>query len=409
MPALRTVLLAAVVALIFFSGADSSVLKTAEIVIAHVNVVPMDSERVMPDQMVTVRDGVITRIAPSSDGFPADGASVIDARGLYMIPGLMDMHIHLARTSHLRLYLDHGVTTVRNMWGFSGLPAIMAGIERGEIAGPRIYSASPGFDSKDPGWPGPVLVTDPKAVPQLIAAQVAAGWSYIKVYQNLRLDVYDAILAAAHAQGIRVVGHVSTNVDVRHALASGQISIEHLSGYDRFLSRGSRTGAGSFLNLDPGLVSEAVNDTVNAGAWNCPTMSVLQVIANQNLSSRDGQTEMENRRRFVAALYRAGGHILAGTDSGIDLTVPGSSIDDELDQLVQAGLTPFEALTTATRDAAVFLQDSTIGTIAEGKRADLVLLRANPLADITAVRSISGVMAGGIWQVSPVRRRPARR
>ncbi|MEO8217539.1 MAG: amidohydrolase family protein [Acidobacteriota bacterium] len=409
MTALRVLFVATIVALAPFSVAESAPPDSGEIIIAHVNVVPMDSERVMADQMVTVRDGVITRIVPSTAGFPPDGRSVIEAHGLYMIPGLMDMHIHLARTSELRLYLDHGVTTVRNMWGYSGLPAIMSAVERGEIAGPRIYSASPGFDSKDPGWPGPIIVTDPNAVAQLVAAQVAAGWSWIKVYQNLRLDVYDAILKAAREKGIRVVGHVSTNVDVRHALASGQISIEHFSGYDRFLSHSTSTAVGNFVKMDVGRINEAVNDTVTAGTWNCPTMSVLQVLADRNLSETLARVEMENRRQFVGALYRAGGHILAGTDSGIQLTVPGASIADELDQFVGAGLTPFEALTTATRDAAVFLQDSSIGTIAEGKRADLVLLTKNPLADISAVRSISGVMANGVWQVSSVRRRAVRR
>src|SRR5439155_9264993 len=196
-----------------------------------VSVVPMDREVVLPDQTVIVEGDRISSIAPNGSVPIPAGASRIDASGKYLLPGLIDMHVHV-RERDLTAYVANGITSVRNMWGYVALPGIMERVESGALVGPTIYSASPGLDGPPGYWPETQLIDDPARADALVAAQVDAGWLFVKVYQNLRPSVYDAILVAARSRGIRVIGHVPTEVPVEHALDLGQASLEHLHGYD---------------------------------------------------------------------------------------------------------------------------------------------------------------------------------
>lgn len=372
-----------------------SAVATGPFAIRHVCVVPMDVEQVFCDRTIVIAGDRIAAIGPdASTPIPA-GASSIDGRGLYALPGLIDMHVHV-KVADLPAYLASGITSVRNMWGYAALPETMRSIASGELAGPTIYSASPGLDGPPPAWPETQLIVDPALADGIVAAQVAAGWRFIKVYNNLSLPVYDAIVSSAKSRGIRVIGHVPNQVPLSHALESGQASIEHLRGYDFALTR-LPASVGAFqawTAVDPSRMPALAAQTVAAGTWNCPTLAIFALLGTPDPGTR--ARILENRAAMIGALHAAGARLLAGTDSGIGETEPGSSLDDEIEDLAGAGLSPYEAVRAATADAAEFLEESgEIGTLSPGRRADLLLVRGNPLRDAGSLRLVAGVVLRG--------------
>lgn len=355
------------------AGVLDEPVRSSRFAFVGVDVVPMDGEVVSSDQTVLVRDGTIEEVGPSASVTVPEGAVVIEGRGRWLMPALADMHVHM-RSSDVEEYMAHGITTVRNMWGFTALPEIVARIESEELIGPRIHSLSPGIDGPPVRWPQTQLITDPALADSMVQVQADRGYGTLKVYADLSLAVYDSIVAAAARRGLEHAGHVPFAVPLEHALRSGQKSVEHLLGYrDR-----SRDEWAALVAL-----------TVELGAWNCPTLAILER-ANPGAAS--------TRADLVRALHDAGARILVGTDSGIDVTQPGWSMHDELALMVEAGLTPYEALRAATREAArYFGEDDHWGEVAPGMRADLLLLGANPLEDVGAVARHEGVLRGGLW------------
>lgn len=343
------------------------------IAIVGVNVVPMDREQVISGQTVLIDNGRITAIGSTSSVQVPAGAFRIEGKGRYLLPGLIDMHVHI-RSGELAQYVDNGVTSVRNMWGYEELPAIMRDVDAKTRKGPKIFSLTAGFDGSPPNWPQTQISDDPSLIGAMIDHQFDLGFREIKVYQKLSLAAYDTIVAIAHRKGMTFAGHMPSQVGLTHVLESGQRSIEHLGGYT----------TGSQLNAQ-------VAATAQAGTYNCPTLAILTML--------NGPSVGANLRSIVSALHRGGAKLLVGTDAGIDRTLPGASIHDELGFFVEAGLTPYEALVGATKTAAEYLGQSTsIGTIAVGKEADLILVRSNPLSDIGATRKIDAVIMDGRLQ-----------
>lgn len=339
------------------------------IAIVNVNVVPMDQERVIESQTVVIDNGRITAIGPAGSARVPTGALRIDAKGKYLLPGLIDMHVHI-RSSELDKYLPAGVTTVRNMWGYDELVPIMRDIEAGTRMGPRIFSLTAGFDASPPQWPQTQISDDPAAIGALIDRQYNLGFREIKVYQKLSREAYDTIVAVAKRKGMTFAGHMPPLVGLDHVLESGQRSIEHLGGYT----------AGAQLDAQ-------ITATIQHGTYNCPTLAVQSLLTPSRAATL---------RSITGALHVRGARLLVGTDAGIDVTQAGSSIHDELELFVQSGMSPFDALSGATRTAAEYLgQSGAIGTIAAGKEADLVLVRGNPLNDIRSTRNIDAVIVNG--------------
>jgi imidazolonepropionase-like amidohydrolase len=356
-------------------------------VFVGVNVVPMDGEEVLAGYSVVVSDGAIAAVGPVADiAVPAE-ARVIYGNGRWLMPGLIDMHAHI-RAVDLGLYLNNGVTTVRDMAGLPSVLALAQRIEAGEISGPRIIAGSRLIDGPTPANPHfSVPLPNAASAPEIVDAELARGCSFIKVYDNLTRPMYDSVVSAARSRGVKVGGHVPRAVPMEHALAS-QDSIEHLSGYD--LSRAAS-------------LAQATRAT---GTWNCPTLHVFSEVITANMRDEDRRRLLDARSAMVRALHDAGARIIAGTDAGY-LLPAGSSLIDELEELHASGLTRFEALAAATRDAGEYLEISGLGTIRPGRPADLILLDANPLVSFDTLRRPVGVVVRGEWrELRNPRRRP---
>lgn len=405
-----------------------------------VSLVPMTSERVVPHQTVLVDGGRIVAVGPVDAVSVPPGARRLDGRGRWLMPGLADMHTHLAAEHQLTLFVAYGVTTVRNMWGSPNHLAWRARIERGALLGPRLFTTGPLTDGANPIWDSSRVVTSSAEARAAVAADKAAGYDMVKVYSRLSLESYDALAAAARDAGIPVVGHVPDAVPLEHALTV-QRSIEHLTGFAAALQRGGPTLAPADLpsrlrmidSVDDSRLPALVDAVRRAGVWNCPTLAVKRYLfatgeeraalaarpamrlvtpveramwaANQDFRTRDLEEDAARSERWrafdrkvVKALADGGAGLLVGTDLGNPYLIAGLSLHEELALLVDAGLTPYQALRAATRDAADFLGVlDEQGTIEPGKRADLLLVSGDPLLAVGAAARPDGVMVAGRW------------
>ena len=399
----------------------------------NVNVVPMDSERVLEDQTVIVRDGAIEAIGSSDQVEAPAEALIVDGRGKYLMPGLVDMHVHIMFEDDMLLWVANGVTSVRNMWGNTGKAlqfgfpdqlALRKQIEQGALFGPTIYTAGPVMEGSPAFHPLAEPFDTPEAARESVAWQKAQGYDFIKVYDHLSPETYQAIIEAARENDIPVIGHVPFAVGLDNALASGQQTIEHLTGY-------IDPDAVKFIVPENQLDVYAVK-TREGGVWNTVTLSEypkskqtpegIERLKNQpgiiyyspfwNLFTpffykMSGESHTYQgadypqriaalNREMVQALHKAGAGILLGTDAAQSYHIPGYSIHEELVMLVEAGLSPYEAIEAGTRNAAEAMGKSDeFGTIEAGKRADLILLEDNPLDDVSNIQNRAGVMVRG--------------
>ena len=396
----------------------------SRIAFSNVSLATMEDETILPAQTVLVKDGIITAIGEAgSFSIPAN-ADVIDGSGRYLMPGLVDMHIHAIvgtdGEKDLLVQLAAGVTSARIMWGGTTHLDWRARIRAGELAGPQLYVASPGLEGNPPYWPASVVVTTETEARKAVREQVAAGYDFIKVYNRLQLALYDVIIDEARALDIPVIGHVPRAMSADYAIASGQSTIEHFSGFAPYATTtGGWSGA-----IDSSKLAGLIEQIRLQGTWNCPTLTVRSRTASQVASLRsnpayslmsesmqswldnsltqppsfDRTTEGRLLKALVKALHDADVGLLVGTDAGVQYVYLGFSIHEELANFVDAGLTPYETLRAATVNAADALGESEVaGTVAVGKRADLLLLDSNPFANIANVNRRVGVMAAGQW------------
>ena len=368
------------------------------IAVVHAAVLDPDTGARSGGQTVLVSGDRIVAVGPDGTlGLPEETRS-IDAAGRTVLPGLVDSHVH-TRSADLARYVDEGITTVRNLWGFPGLQEGAAALVRDGAVAPSIESASPGIDGPGSPWPYTQLLTDPAEADSLVAGLAGEGWRWLKVYSHLDASVFDAIADAADAHGIRFLGHVPFTVPLQHALDRGMLSIEHLTGYDRALGGSGPTPAEVWASVAIDRMPAAAAATAAAGTWNCPTMAIVKALTAGGSASGEAS---RRRRLLVGALHAAGARLLAGTDSGIDVTLPGISLHDELDELVASGLSPLEALRAATTWPAEFLgRVGEVGTVVAGGRADLLLVDGDPRQDVAVLRHPRAVMLRGAWLERP--------
>lgn len=414
----------------------------------------MAGSQALPNHTLVVRGDRIQALGPTVDlPVPAD-AQRIDATGWHLMPGLADMHVHLlplgvgtadgfapdeatalARSAQvLQVYLLHGVTTVRNMAGTPWHLQLRQAVRESRVAGPRIHTTGPILETRftfaqlaDFGQ----LVRTPEEARAAVIAQHRAGYDAIKVYNDIDAQVYDAIAATCRELGLPMVGHVAYSKGLVGALAARQDSIEHFRSYDFALDTRPLPDGARFvgwLHTTPARIREVAERTAEAGTWNVPTLVIEQAITtpppaeppprphwlpawlHEELHADTTRSvfkpeflqaiEAGRYRRYelLSALDRAGAPLMAGSDCPGCGLVPGESLLQELDLYVEAGLTPCRALRAATVDAARFLGlGDELGTLAAGKLADVLVLRADPTASLKALRQPVGVVAAGVW------------
>jgi imidazolonepropionase-like amidohydrolase len=416
--------------------------------IEHTRVATLRGNEVLQDHTVLVRNGRIERLGPSALlPTPAD-ATRIDGSACTLLPGLCDMHVHLLPSgidpaegvpdeasawaqaeAYLKRLLDAGLTTVRNMAGTPWHLRVRDAVNAGRIAGPRIVTAGPILETRFT-FPAMAafgkLVTSAEQGRAEVHAQAAAGYDFIKVYNDLDPEIYDAIVATARELGLPVAGHVPFGKGLFGALAARQDSIEHFRSYDFALDMREPAGKERFvgwLHSTPARMRELAERTAEAGSWNVPTLVIEEALARSiNGDSADApwieattdQTDLRSvfspaalaaiaeglplRQQLLAAMDQSGARLLAGSDCPGCGLIPGQSLHRELQLMVQAGLSPLRALQTATANAAEYLGlRGRQGQIIEGQRADLVLIEGSATSDLAALSNVRGVATAGTW------------
>jgi 8-hydroxy-5-deazaflavin:NADPH oxidoreductase len=442
------------------SSAQPTTRPWADLAIMHVNVIDVTDGSVRPDQTVLISGDRIVALGPSHDVRLPGGAEMIDARGGYLIPGLWDMHAHAASEgraeSFFRLLLANGVTGFRDPFGSREVAdRASAAVAADELPGPaRIIVAGNLVDGPPGSVPGARIAAVPEDGRRLVDSLHAAGVPFIKVYFQLAPETYFAIAERSRELGVPFVGHVPMFVRVADASDAGQGSIEHLTGvltgcstdeeavlvdWHRLMGLLTTGDVASFTRqvMEPVRRVLATQDEARCRrlaerfvanrTWQVPTLVSLRGKAYlREMAAADDprsryftppsrwtgdtpfefpmteeqweilQAQYEREKKVVGMMASAGVAFLTGSDTPTPWAFPGFGLHDELELLVEAGLTPLQALRAATLNPARFfgLTDD-LGTIAEGKLADVVLLDANPLEDIRNTRRIRAVVVNG--------------
>lgn len=411
-----------------------------EIVIRNVHVIPMDKEEVLPNQVVIIKNGSISLIGDARTVKYSAGSFVIDGTGKYLMPGLAEMHAHVPPTDNMEaikevvtLFALKGVTTIRGMLGHPRHLELRSKLESGEVIGPRLYTSGPSIN-------GQTASTEATAI-KMVRDQKAAGYDFLKLHPGLMVPVFNAIVQTAKALHIPFAGHVSFEVGIWRAIEAGYASIDHMDGFVESLVPGleniTEQQAGLFGMYighlaDTTRIPRLMQGLRDHHVWIVPTQSLAErwFSPDQTPEALSQEPEMiyisanvlqewinskknlqhnslykpaavrqfiELRRKLIKACQQQGVGLLLGSDAPQVFDVPGFSLHRELQYLIDAGLTPYEALRTGTVNPAVFFNRKEAGMIRPGAVADLILLNSNPLQDIKATQDIEGVCLAGRW------------
>lgn len=435
--------------------------------ITHVTVIDGTGKPPVADQTIIVQDNKFLYVGPSTSANVPRGATVVNGKGKFVIPGLWDMHTHFddpellelkptktEKELQLPLMIANGVTGARDMGGDLALMKNWRDrIQKGKLLGPRLYFVGPLVDGPKPMWPASVAVDTPAEGRKAVQELKRQGVDHIKVYSLLSRDAYFAIADECKKQNIPFSGHVPSRVTNVEAVEAGQKTLEHLLQLDRELAdptkvaelqkampaglsrvaqfkfnRGvyeaaySEEKATAFIALmkkhgtwvtptlnvvvrnatfnanDPKMVARAAYEPAYLREWWNPEVNVHLKSAVPDIN--DGQMiTLRIYQRILRGMNAAGIPILVGSDMGGNPhCFAGWGVHDEMALLVESGMSPMDVLIAATSNPARFLGiDRTVGTVAAGKLADMVLLDSNPLEDIRNTQSIRGVVSNGVY------------
>lgn len=414
--------------------------RAKEIVFRNVSVIPMDKNEVLAGQDVVVMNGKITAIGPTSKVKYSKSATVIDAKGKFLLPGLAEMHAHVPPIDDIepmkdvvKLFALNGVTTIRGMLGHPRHLELRSKIQSGEIMGPRFITSGPSFSGNTVKTPADAAI--------MVRDQKKAGYDFLKLHPGITKENFAAIAATAKEVGIPFAGHVSFDVGVWRAINAGYATIDHLDGFVESLVPGienmkeQETGLfGLFLadKADESGIQKLTDSLRNHHIWVVPTQALAErwfhptkdpdelgkepemkymdkktvdgwvntkkiLLSGPNYKAATVTRLIEVRRKLINACNKNGVSLLLGSDAPQVFDVPGFSVHQELQYLVDAGLTPYEALKTGTVNVGKFLKREDIGIIKAGAVSDLLLLNGNPLTDINQSKNIEGIMMGNLW------------
>jgi imidazolonepropionase-like amidohydrolase len=434
------------------SIAQTQPTRDSVIAFVDVTVIPMDRERTLERQTVVVSGERIVAVGPAASTQVPAGATRIDGRGKYLMPGLAEMHAHVVGGNNpnheqinrdiLFLYVANGITSIRAMLGAPNQLPLREQLRRGEVLGPTMYVSAPSLNGNS--------APNPDTAVKLVRAHKAAGYDFLKIHPGLSRATYDAIARTAKEVDITWAGHVPAAVGLRHAIASGQATVDHLDGvleasfpdsfFVRLQSGPSLPLVQYVANVDASRFRAIAREIKAAGVWQVPTMLVwenlntqaetaeqmaarpemkyasreqvaayvrsktnnLNNLRNAGVAPETSARYLALRRQALKALADADAPLLMGTDSPQLFMVPGFALHRELGIMAEAGLTPFQIYQSGSRNVALYVeqrlkQDGRFGTVAVGNRADMVLLGANPLESVVNLTKRAGVIVRGRW------------
>jgi hypothetical protein len=441
--------------LIFLMIAHCTLARAESVALIHVTVIDATGVPPQPDMTVVITDGRITDVTKDDDVKLPPNIHKVDARGKFLIPGLWDMHVHLDEGDFFfPLFVANGITGLRDMsvtkGAFENLKILRHQIEEGHLLGPRFLIPGQALDGPRSYQPGQhIFLTTEREARDAVRSLKQNGSDFIKVHQFPSREVYFAIADESQKQGLTLFGHLPSLITMAEAISAGQKSFEHNWGIsiacssreaelrERLLealkkkkddfSAVVRADVDASETFDKQKATSLFASLKTNGVSICPTLATMEassiplkdylkgsmfkyypnstkesVIEEFKPASKEEETiQLKEMHRFFSAsmkitgeMQRAGVQLLAGTDT--PLVTPGFSLHDELELLVKAGLTPMEALQSATINPAKSLSLlNSLGTVQKGKIADLVLLDGNPLDDIRNTRQIHAVILNG--------------
>lgn len=398
------------------------------------------------DALILVRNGHIEAVARVNEIPIPKGAQVINLVGKTIIPGLIDAHAHVERWAVPR-YLAWGVTTVRDLHNTTdSAMALKNELNQGAVAGPRMFTAGAMIDGSPATYPNATGVANAAEARRAADQRRLAGADYLKVYTRITPALLRSLVDEARGLQLPIAAHLG-KTDALTAARLGVVSLEHMAGvvqaasrnpsvyyraHDRFLS-GWTTEEQGWTSLDSASLARTARALAQTNVVIVPTLVVHEMLSrldNPVLLTRPGMEDVPRdaasvrsvasllrrtgwrprdfqafrrarakQNLFVREFKRAGGIIAAGTDATNQLLIPGFSEHEEMALLVEAGLTPLEAITAATRRGGQLLHADSLGVLTPGKVADLVVLNANPAQNIAATRQIGWIMIRGrqVW------------
>ncbi len=409
------------------------------LVIKNANVLTMEDEQILEGQTIILQDEMIQWIGPDEMAEIPEDAKIVEGE-YYVMPGLAEMHAHIpgsnqgveAMENTLALYLSQGITTIRGMLGDPAHLELRERAKSGEFFSPRIFTSGPSFSGN--------TATDPEVTRQMVRDQYEAGYDLLKFHPGITLENFEAATDEANSLGIEFSGHISIDVGLERSLRAGKGSIDHLDRYMEFLAGDAADredppiiffGYDLTPHVDENRIDEAARITAEADVWNVPTNTLLENVFNPDYSVEQMQNWpgmefipaqtvegwsnyvnqvragdaydpdqarefLEIRKKLTYALHRHNAGLLLGADAPQIFNPPGYSAHRELALLVDAGLSPFEAIKTGTVNVGRYLdEEDQTGRVAPGYRADLILLSANPLETIPFNQYIEGVVYRG--------------
>jgi hypothetical protein len=413
-----------------------------DLAITNCNVITLKENAILKNKTILISGSSIIAVVNSSSWKNSSNTTVLDATGKYVIPALTDMHVHLnpfMDKYSLPLFLKYGITTVRVMAGNDQVLQKRDSINKKLLRNsPDIYSASELIDGNPPSFgkdhSGPI-VTSESDIEKIIYEQIKKGYDFIKLYSRLDENSFRKGLSYAKKQGFKVAYHIPVTLQKQHFFDINGGEIEHLSGYSRYASKLDSLPKKILLknydvpfdeisakDIDFNKLNDAVRKTVAYNIWNCPTLVLFynqtdEVFCKSILKNKIGDgldgllgwwssvgygkkenviTYIDFQKKTVALLHKNNAKILAGTDFPNPWLVPGLSLHQELERMVDAGLSNYEALKTATVNPAEwFGKNYNKGTVEKNKQADLLILNDNPLVDIKNTQKIHKVVYKG--------------
>ena len=394
--------------------------------INNIHIVPMHQDTVLRNHTIWIHENQIKQIAPS---IKVGNLRVIDGQGKYLMPGLIDMHVHLLDRIDLGLYLANGVTTIRNMMGLPWHLKIRKKLQKGKLLGPTLWTASPMLQGEKGHASHQVNINSVNKARRKVAKYYKKGYDFIKTYNGIPKKYFDAIIDEAKMYEIPIAAHPSFEVNYEYHFQKGIGSIEHTEDIVQQVFQ---------YKLDTNGLSNIIQAYAKSGIPHCPTLSVYyrinEVLHEKNnellradyfqyansftkkadkgsmydrwkTSLKKDSTLRDRIRKqhelhllIINKLYLGGVRLICGTDAGVLFNPAGFSIHDELAFYTQAGLSNYEALKTATfHPSKAFQLLKEVGSIQEGKTANFIISHQNPLENMKTLRNPYAVIMKGRW------------